>query len=139
MKVINPERIYQWIISATFQLLLISSISHAQVIETESGKVEFMGLNEWTAPAVVDKQWLLNGTNFLAFPLVLKLLTEAGVSPALAKDLLRDDSHLIADHVHAEQPAIRDAARQFLVQLHGGREFESPSAMMKWMKSFRQN
>jgi len=81
---------------------------------------------DW-APAVPTLRLLLGGTNLLAIEGVFTMLTRTRVSPSLAGPLLGSDGTWVLEHLRAEYPGGREAARALLVQLNGGRDL-GPSA-----------
>jgi hypothetical protein len=81
---------------------------------------------DW-APAVPTLRLLLGGTNLLAMEGVFTLLTRTRVRPSLAGPLLGSDGTWVLEHLRAEYPGGREAARALLVQLNGRRDL-GPSA-----------
>lgn len=87
---------------------------------------------DW-APAAPGLRLLLGGTNVGATQLVLQLLVRTGISPDLAGPLLRGNGDWVLEHLRAEFPGDRFAARAFLSRLNGGRDLGSPEAWSAWV------
>jgi hypothetical protein len=86
-------------------------------------------------PVAEDLSALMSGTNLFAFMPILELLARTGLPPELTKQLLAGGSPLVIDHLAAESPHPRQAARLFLERVSGESYGDDVDAWKAWIAS----
>ncbi|HJR53810.1 MAG TPA: hypothetical protein VJ982_08835 [Gemmatimonadota bacterium] len=90
---------------------------------------------DWS-PVADDLSALMGGTNLFAFMPLLELLARTGLSAEMTATLLANGSPLVMDHLAAESPVPKQAARRFLEKVSGESYGDDVEAWQNWIAGF---
>ena len=90
---------------------------------------------DWS-PVADDLSALLDGTNLFAFMPLLEVLARTGLSAEMTASLLAGGPPLLMDHLAAESPMPKQAARRFLEKVSGESYGDDVEAWQNWIAGF---
>lgn len=85
-------------------------------------------------PATPSLRHLLDGTNVFAYRLVLRMLAETNVDPALQEELMGGGGELVLGYYRSTYDHVQTVADRFLKQISGHR-YERPEKWEQWIRS----